>query len=465
MTDSDSFATIMTTVAEAGTDHYGQPGALWFTDLQITWLLACLRRPSYDDNPYARLRRNLLIVGPAGSGKTACTNMFFKEYVPSVEVPLAQPGEQRARVLDLQGKSTSWERARGGIEGSTFVTPLLLRTDFLVCPEFLSFLGRTPSVMEERAFGLNEILEESKVVLAYKHMFRVKGQRLVEIQRQCEDLNIAFNTELRMMLYNVKCSFVGCTVPVPEKDQATLDHMGLMDRLTVSAWEPTDAQYNATVARGFSNYSAQGPTVRAFNDLAWRTRVTTVAKPPDDVRITVLDNVMRSYREISENFGVPTQKLISMRTNTNIDQLLTARAFIRALLEVDPTEEAPIIERVQAIDQDAAWVIRHLDQLMSYKYNGAMKRPVEVTSEDYLFTALVEFGESLSPEETAFSGPEWVKWVQTNRKRTMSTAYEWLTRARDRSLVAPFRRGGRQFFKLSDDIVRDMGDKRGGMTA
>lgn len=378
-------------------DHIGR---LWYPELEICFLLRCLRRLGYDDAPTIRLRRNVNIIGRAGTGKSHNTLFFIREAMGAVDYAdedVASFG--RPRYIAVDGGGVSWEKMRGGAVEGRLVMPKLHEVDFLYASELFSFLG-SGERLQARMDTINAAIEEGNITVDQmglmtaaddeKQLFAEK----VHLSRS-RGHEISYNARQGTIRFKMAASFICCTRPFDDRQLKLLTPSGFRSRFVEAVWAPTKDQLRAFLDgarfRGFSKERLR--SIRDYNDYAWACTFKRVDVPPQAMLESLGHHFYSQYREISEETDIDIAEIIGERDNMDTLQLLTAFAVARILRDRRNRDIPPgPIERVDYTEADMESVKRFRQPRIEERRAAAMSKSTADSLRDQVtekFTAFL----------------------------------------------------------------------------
>lgn len=422
---------------QAGLSNYKTPGSIWFPELEIAHILACLKRITYDGNQYSRVRRHLLILGPKGSCKSSISKHFLYDMSGVVNYSDVDPGYRtNPTVVRLDGGGVTWEKVRGGSVEGAMVMPSLHDCSYLYSSELFSFLGddKKGGKMEV----LNAALEEGDVEVNQLQANSVPEKKKAEFAEECAAAGITYNMAKGCFRYRANASMVACTRYLTHKQEELLDGSGFLSRFHVSEWRPGEQEENEY------HYDRTGPcdkdaeeAIRAFNKFAWSCRFGEVTEPPADLRRNVMKYYMERYESVSRATGVRISELINERDGNDVSQLLTAFAAMRIIHKHMLTGDTTI-SAIEYTPEDAEAVKTFRTYHLGMMEERAMREAKEDGIRDRAANVYYNFLRSLNHLGEAyeeFKTAELAKYYQETEKVSKPTAYNRIAKLRDAGLL------------------------------
>lgn len=306
----------------------GVPGPFseWYPDLEMTFLLAALRRDTYTDDPGPRLRRHTLVRTRMGWGKSSGAKGFIDKAIGAIAVDRHLPRENIPAYFPISGSGTSFERLRGGVSDGKFMDPVFKNVPFLYLSEMMSFLQKGDEVVEP----LLQILEEGHVTIFQMQLGKLDLED-DEIERLAER-GIIWNKEIRCISYDSNATVIAATRDIDEQKRKELEQSGFFDRFFISEWMGTED----VNTRNVWMQRRRGPSeifedLRLFNAKAWKAMPSEVCRPPDSMFSVLLESMDQGFSAIEEEMGLAVIDVRSFRDHGVIEQALTAAAFERSV--------------------------------------------------------------------------------------------------------------------------------------
>jgi hypothetical protein len=435
-------------VERAGREEYGDAGSVWYTEMEITYLLACLKRGTYSDNPRARLRRHMMILGPIGDGKSTGSKAFLRDYIGACDI-LSAPSDYIGPTYYSLESGTGWERARGTATGDRLGVPWLPRADFWYCSEFMDFLGHGPA-SKDKGEHLNRAFEEGDIVVA---LAKLVGIQSTDAQREImERFKIVFDANEGILQYRTNASFIGCSRPLASSVRETMEESGLSSRVVPAAWNSNRIQARTTWWNGPGRVSSLQPSIRKFNEIAWLTNFEIVPYPPKDL-IQIVQQVHDGpYRELEDDIGVPTSTLRTLRDYGRIAQLVTAAAVSRV---VSKLTEGQYIEKLEYEDEDAKLACLLSENYISalfQKYNVEGGSEPKTTGDHDLLQSFIM--EEPDKRKNGFTQRDLVSWLEQKGRRSRSTAYNHIHAMEKSGLVT---RVAPRYLIAAHELLEELG--------
>ncbi len=311
---------------ELGWNKYLHIGKLALPELQMSYSLAALQRPNYDDTPRARLRRHTLLYWEAGFFKTSLITEFMEKLTPAWDVA-REPNfiAERCSYLNFSSDITV-ERARGGAEGKTLILPIINRPHFLCAGELLRTIGTSRDERERNVHFLNEVLEEGIGRVALVKMTNTEPTEEQEAEMNLR--GIVLNKDEALMTYPVKGTFLGASHILPDSTMHQLRESGFLSRQHVVRWkhsEPTfREQWDWTPPP-----CPEAEMLRRYNSQLWRVQIDKVNYPPIKMIDEAKGVLKEEYLTLEDLHKLPYTSLMDMRDTTTLASALTASASIQ----------------------------------------------------------------------------------------------------------------------------------------
>jgi hypothetical protein len=318
-----------------GKRKYLYPGEYALPELELSYIIAGLKSPSYTGVPEARLRRHLLLEWLRGNYKTSTLNWFFKTVVNAIEITTHEVRSPAVPTfLNITG-DMSRERLRGSASGDSLVLPLIQEPDFFIVGELMDFLGGDPVRQGELVSFMCRILEEGIGRVSFVKMSNLElsdEQKAVLRQRK-----ITFNASNGVMSYNIPGTFIGATRPLDPATIWKLDISGFSDRIHTVRWKPS-----MMVGREQWKFKPQSDKLidtdglltqlQGFNRKVWASKVENVNEPPAEMVDEIKSALDDLYCKIEyEQRLTPDKGLRSMRDTINIMMALTGYSYMEMI--------------------------------------------------------------------------------------------------------------------------------------
>lgn len=415
-------------VEEAGAFEYHEAGRFWYPHLEISYLLACLKRGAWDNNPRARSRRHELLYGDRGIWKTSIAKAMLYTYgngndLVNTSFSDRVTREQRPVILNLGGGGISWERARGSsTPKGDILEPYLPITNFMFSGELLKWLGSQKNVQDERVNTLNEIMEEGTVTVALVKMGGNSAAKLAQVAERMSAINVRFNPEMGLMQYDVNLSLIACSRFFNEDEQHRFATSGFLSRFHIAHWNPTDDEFRGAWRKMPGDGTApNADIIKEFNARAWATTFGNVPYPDRHLMMRVQASYDRIYTKIESEFKVSALQVRSMRDIVDMAQLITARAISRTIEQKIKDDDGYLVPSLSYEESDAAWAARYVETQMKAKYDEWLARANVDTSENEDRALIFSFVKS-QEGAGAFEANEFVSWAGKDAVPKMSRA-------------------------------------------
>lgn len=336
-----------------------------FQALQISFMLAATGHARYTDRKSARLRRNVFIMAPKGTGKSELLENIFPVGLCGARRLGDVSGESDHRPFPdgpevyLYGGDSTQERIRGGISPSGLVIPPVGKMfDIVVCSEFTTIGGTRHDEVRKTAYWLNKQLEEGRGTNSLVRYFDLPDKAVQKIVAECQRLGITFDTAQRALCYDVAATFWFATHPISdEKTLQVYEECGLLDRCDVVVTDPSDDVLRDAKRGGL--FGKMDPRVlqrvRAFNHLLWRSAFESIDYPPDWAMAEMRAFYHAAYDTIHYDTSTPYGTVSSGRDELDMAQLLTAACLWRTVSSrASPKDPAPVFRHLVYNQADVA---------------------------------------------------------------------------------------------------------------
>lgn len=421
---------------ECGRVEYNTGGAIWYPEMELMHVLASLNRTHFDDNPQARLRRHVLLIGPSGTGKTSAMRKFIEQYCTSHHLLGGANGDGSHPIHINLGEGTSWQRARGsiGMNGEVGL-PFLMQANYYLAGELTDWLGHDQREMKDKVKAVNKAMEEGWTEVALVKGLSITGKALDRAEENCEKHGINFDRENKAFAYDVPGAFCSATYPLHESDPELwryLEASGFLGRQSIAEWNPSDQALRAAYNQGFGNDAERGEELTRFNAKIWSTKFEEVPYPPKKMLQRLIDVYDNAYTEIEEDMGRDPKELRSMRDWNDCAQVLAAYAAIRLVDDADDGGiTAPTIETLNYKESDVMKAKRFIRDRCSRIYADSMGKARPTGKNKEIVDALYAFAHDELKGRTKFGSKEWIGWLDDNRRKARATAYRWLNILKD----------------------------------
>jgi hypothetical protein len=473
--------------SRVGQQSYGKSGAQWMRELTITHALAALRRRGYDDEPLARLKRHLMIVGPAAAGKSSASSKFLNKYarvVPTEGPPAPREEYDRAlfacreaflrdeepdprdwetvapRMFEVTGRTT-WEKMTGsfGREGEIVVSGLM-GSDYCYVTELYQLLGALPQDIQKRAMDLYTVLEEGRsVVELIKGVTKVGGKRAESNLKTAEAWRMQYHPSMGRLEYTTQATFIACTTPIEKRDKNgevahILRELGFLSRYHISAYETGSGGQLDDMHKMFQKADPDDEwALRRALGLLWTTTYDRVCRPVEAQQAPVVAEVHDHAKWAHEAFGTEPHSFANNRVRNGLTNLIPMAASVRHSLNGAP----PRFLVYEKEDVDVA--VRETRIAMNRRIVGELPKynPERVDREMEAEAMLVSFvrAQGISPTgyriqalHTFFAQPTGSNGGRPNYKK----AAEMLTICHDNHWLKPTDQRGS--FKVDTQIIK-----------
>jgi hypothetical protein len=347
-----------------------------YPELEISYLLGCLKRGVYDNRPEARLRRHLLLYWERGFYKTSMIAAFLKQGSPSLEMTMQEKyNADLPSYLFISGDYRQ-ARLRGSVSmHGKLLLPLIQRPHFIVSPELMTMLGGGGDEKASMVNFMCEVLEEGigRVGLVSMGNAKVSDDTRETMRKR----GIIFNKEESTMFYTVEGTFMAASRPLGKTDVRYLSRSGFLDRLFVLRWLHDRKEFDEQW-QWVPQETPKESLLKQMNTRIWRAlQVNHVNYPPTDYVKDCMQTLNTKYNDIEKTNGLPYFLLRSARDATNIAQMLTAMALCREIVDNGLT-----LYTINYEKEDVDEVKYLLDDYAESRYKQAME--TEEISEKYL---------------------------------------------------------------------------------
>lgn len=339
-----------------GRDMFSYVGALGFRELQISFNLAALQVPAYEDNPDIRLRRHILLMWVRGMFKSSILRSFSRDACSSTEI-VGQTRYDNTIPTHLWTGDYSRARLRGSMEEKRVVLPLLQRPRFLLISELTDFLAGMGEAEDMMNF-MNQMLEEGIGRVSLVKMVGVEPEP--NIIAELEARGIGYNAMEGIMYYQVPGFTFAATRPIDTGLAVRLERSGFYDRFHIARWHYTPAQFKEMWRFQPKSRSEFMPKLKAMNQYIWNTHVHHVRAPPVQMLSDMKDALDIQYDEAERQLHMqPDDGLRSARDNTNLSQILTAFA-VSETFSLPPDNQDGSYEKLQYGNWTAQQTLKYL---------------------------------------------------------------------------------------------------------
>jgi len=322
-----------------GEEHYGRIGKLAFPELEISYLMTCLRRRAYSDNPRIRARRHVLLYWENSYYKSTILEDFSWECCGGRELNRAYRTYDRVHFINLTGDikrpilrgSINQVTGKNGNLCTKLVLPLMKYADLWVADELLDFLGEDSSEMLN--YMLN-VLESGRGKVAMVSMVGAKISARDEKKLRMQ--GVTFDSDLGLMSYWCKGTFWAGTRPIPRQDKKLVNKLwlsGYLNRFVIVPWIPElgEREQMLVVKRDAKPNHKQ--YLYTNNRVFWNTHFKCVNTPPKDLWEEATSFCRNEF--VRETTKRKLNYSPNPRDGLNSIQLLTVGALIHTVRSVE----------------------------------------------------------------------------------------------------------------------------------
>lgn len=371
-----------------GRQNSNEFGAQQIPALEISYLLMASGHAWYTDDPNVRVRRNVFIVSPKGTGKTRLIEKIFPLELCD-GLPLGTDadtyfddrvdGHKAARMrIALLTNDTTKERIRGGLSpAGTPIPPIATSCDLLVIGEFTEFMGSRQDAIQDKGYWLNRMAEEGTIENSLVKYYDIDDEKILAVAAACRRAGMSFNIKSRTLSYNASVTIWAATHPLDPKLAKYLMDIGLMSRFAEVVTPGNESHIRAAVADGFFGKmdKALVRKVLSLNKLAWRTTFKTLNHPPKWATSEVLKVYLNAYDSIHRDTGVTYTEMLNGRIMGDIAQLITAACIARTLSAIDAGKNpTPVIESLDYQPVDVAVARKLASRIVARLYSQHQDR-------------------------------------------------------------------------------------------
>lgn len=411
-------------------------GKLTFPELEVSYLLASLKRRHYTNNAYARLVRNIYLDWKRGWYKSSMMLWFLRRCIGANDINYMSRWTEKERKGALYDphflkltSGISKAKLRGSItDDGHVVYPLIQKPWFLIAGELLEFLGESNEITNY----MLDVAEEgtgsaSLVKMAWKKLDKSE-------KKECRRRNITYDDKEGTMNYPIKGTVWAGTRPLKDKKHEVLKS-GLLDRFIPVVWRPEQVEYRKQWFSDPATKVKESSNLKKINIYYWTVKIQEVNVPPRkyvrELKVKLINKLDK--KAISTGFN---DNWLSGRDGINLKQLLTVSALIRQVSKYSDTE----IEKLEYDKKDVIWCEPFLDKI------------VKNTTLIYGFPKVLDkahriFNKFKKKGGRKWSTDKWIKFCKKEGNVKESQAHEYLNMIEGKGLIKRNRKEGT--FKLS----------------
>lgn len=314
---------------------YLKPGELTFTELEISYLMSCLKRRTYNDNPQIRARRHVLLDWENSWWKSSILNYFSWSCCGGRELTKAYRSYLTFHFINLCGDikrpilrgSINRIGVKGGGERIKLVLPLMKYPDVWIADELLDFLGEFKSDMYNYMLS---VLEGGRGKVSMVSMVGAKPSKAD--RTKLKSYSIEFDSDLGMMSYWTRGTFWGGTRPIEEDlFLKKLWTSGFLNRFVVVPWLPTLGEKEDAILKKLNPSSHQADYLYKHNQVFWKTKFKRVDTPPGYLWEDVSQYCIRCFLEETARLKIDYSP--NPRDLLHCIQLLSVGALIDTVMK------------------------------------------------------------------------------------------------------------------------------------
>jgi hypothetical protein len=357
----------------------GPTGGLALRAIEISYILRCTRQSTFAGDIPMRLRQGVLLIAPAGIGKSYVTDFFFGKMCGAYNIMRPDSNlkwnGKSPRVIDDDGETT-WEAWRGGCTTSGEpIRPLALDGDFVVLTELTTIIGEGSKLDVTRARKVGILAEEGRMTvkqLKFNEMDEESFSKFVEAAKAYDKpeqgRRFYVSTDPRGYSFQTPVSFVMCTTPPSsQEDVKKLNACGFYSRFDLVDGDTTFDEELELIGNFGRHKSPDVGNMRKVNEDMWHTKFCPIPYPPDALMLDYAQKWLQDQtREISTASNVRPISVSNLRTVGTLARLMAAHAIARIFESRQPGDRNPV-ESISYSKADADFAIsyltRHMDRL------------------------------------------------------------------------------------------------------